>query len=216
MDSNTTFVSKVGLQRFYARIYEVFADINHIHTGLDVDAATVDSRGTVQPDGSTIKITNAGIISVPIVTDNTNGLMSFSDKNRLDGIEDNANNYTHPDSEVLADSYGDTTNQTPTFGETFKTISQTVDEQGHVTSMAEHTITIPTTEATTSTAGLMSATDKIKLETLPDYALLESPSFTGHPTAPTAAKGTNTSQIATTAFVKAAIDSILVFDEVSY
>lgn len=40
-------------------------------------------------------------------------------------------------------------------------------------------------------------------------APLESPALTGTPTAPTAAPGTNTTQIATTAHVKAAIDALL-------
>lgn len=39
------------------------------------------------------------------------------------------------------------------------------------------------------------------------YAPLASPALTGTPTAPTAASGTNTTQIATTAFVKAAVDA---------
>ena len=39
------------------------------------------------------------------------------------------------------------------------------------------------------------------------YAPLASPALTGTPTAPTAASGTNTTQIATTAFVKSAIDT---------
>lgn len=43
--------------------------------------------------------------------------------------------------------------------------------------------------------------------TLDAKAPLTSPNFTGTPTAPTAGAGTNTTQIATTAFVKAAIDS---------
>lgn len=43
--------------------------------------------------------------------------------------------------------------------------------------------------------------------TLDDKAPLASPAFTGTPTAPTAGAGTNTTQIATTAFVKAAIDA---------
>ncbi|AYH49950.1 phage tail protein [Dickeya fangzhongdai] len=38
------------------------------------------------------------------------------------------------------------------------------------------------------------------------YALIVSPAFTGNPTAPTAAAGTNTTQLATTAFVAGAID----------
>lgn len=44
----------------------------------------------------------------------------------------------------------------------------------------------------------------------PDLSLkanLASPNFTGTPTAPTAAAGTNTTQLATTAFVKSAVDS---------
>lgn len=39
----------------------------------------------------------------------------------------------------------------------------------------------------------------------PEYALIESPAFTGVPTAPTAAVGTNTHQIATTEFVQTAV-----------
>ena len=92
-------------------------------------------------------------------------------------------------------------------------------------------------EATTDTAGLMSAADKTKLngiatganKTTVDSSLsststnpvqnkvintalaakapLASPALTGTPTAPTAAAGTNTTQIATTAFVKAAVDT---------
>lgn len=39
------------------------------------------------------------------------------------------------------------------------------------------------------------------------FALLASPTFTGTPAAPTASAGTNTTQIATTAFVKTAVDN---------
>jgi hypothetical protein len=52
------------------------------------------------------------------------------------------------------------------------------------------------------------ATEVISQRTgLAGKAPLASPSFTGTPTAPTAAPGTNTTQIATTAFTKTAIDS---------
>ena len=60
-------------------------------------------------------------------------------------------------------------------------------------------------DATTSFSGLMSAADKTKLDGLTTtYAPLASPALTGTPTAPTAADGTNTTQIATTAFVQSA------------
>lgn len=44
-------------------------------------------------------------------------------------------------------------------------------------------------------------------QSLDAYATKASPAFTGTPTAPTATAGTNTTQIATTAFVKAAVDA---------
>ena len=59
--------------------------------------------------------------------------------------------------------------------------------------------------ATQSQPGFMSGADKQKLDGLNItlYAPLNSPALTGTPTAPTAAQGTNTTQIATTAFVRA-------------
>lgn len=47
------------------------------------------------------------------------------------------------------------------------------------------------------------------MEMIADKAPKESPAFTGTPTAPTAAAGTNTQQIATTAFVAAAIAALV-------
>ena len=92
------------------------------------------------------------------VTTSASGLMSASDKTKLDGIATGANKYTHP------------THTSKTSG--FYKI--TVDSQGHVsaaTAVEKTDITdlgIPaqdTTydEATTTTSGLMSATDKTKI-----------------------------------------------------
>ena len=47
--------------------------------------------------------------------------------------------------------------------------------------------------------------DKLGGSAAADYAKLASPAFTGTPTAPTAADGTDTTQLATTAFVKRAV-----------
>jgi hypothetical protein len=49
---------------------------------------------------------------------------------------------------------------------------------------------------------------EITVDTIPNKAGLASPAFTGTPTAPTASSGTNTTQIATTAFVDAAVPDI--------
>ena len=73
--------------------------------------------------------------------------------------------------------------------------------------------------ATTSLAGAMTATDKTKLDAitgtntgdqdLSGYAPLSSPALTGTPTVPTASPGSSTTQAANTAFVAAAIASLV-------
>lgn len=65
---------------------------------------------------------------------------------------------------TTATSGGDTDAQAPGFGETFKVTSATVDEYGHTTAFADHTVTIPSSVATKDADGLMSSTDKIKLD----------------------------------------------------
>lgn len=61
------------------------------------------------------------------------------------------------------------------------------------------------------TDGKLYSDNKVVLtehQSLSSYAPLASPALTGTPTAPTAVAGTNTTQIATTAFVKAAVDAM--------
>lgn len=92
------------------------------------------------------------------------GLMSSADKTKLDNIEAEANKYVHPSQ--TARTGKPTANQTPTFGDSV-TVSQVInDNQGHVTGMTDRTITIPSTTASTTAAGLMSATDKSKLDSI--------------------------------------------------
>ena len=136
-------------------------------------------------------ITSAGEHNVVIpntaVSDTESGLMTAEQKLKLDGIEENATanegtitgistsaplsgsgnsgsvTITHQNSGVTADTYGDSTNQTPGFGGTFKVNSETVNATGHVTAASSHTVTIPDTVATEDNSGLMSAEDKAKL-----------------------------------------------------
>lgn len=113
--------------------------------------------------------------------------LSKADRTKLDGIASGATKveasdtngkikingtdttvYTHPTSGANT-SKGDTTAQTPGFGDTFKVLSATVDSQGHTTALADHTVTIPATLADGSDPnaggrnGLMSREDKAKL-----------------------------------------------------
>lgn len=85
---------------------------------------------------------------------------------------------------------------------------------GTVTSVSAGTgLSIGGTASTTPTVNIASG---YKLPTTTEWnakAPLASPALTGTPTAPTAAAGTNTTQIATTAFVKNAVDSALTSSE---
>ena len=94
-----------------------------------------------------------------VATQSTNGLMSAADKTKLDGIAENANNYTHPGYTAQASGL----------------YKVTVDGTGHVSAVAavaKSDITalgIPESDttysaATTSSEGLMSAADKTKLD----------------------------------------------------
>lgn len=71
---------------------------------------------------------------------------------------------------ATAGSKGDTTNQTPSWGDTFKVTSETIDTYGRTTALAEHTVTIPSATADSRTAGLMSPTQVSHLQTLWDDA----------------------------------------------
>lgn len=54
----------------------------------------------------------------------------------------------HALSSATASSYGDSSAQTPGYGETFKVPYITIDEAGHITAISEHNVTIPATDNT--------------------------------------------------------------------
>lgn len=90
------------------------------------------------------------------------GLMSPEDKIKLNNIADNANAYVHPTYTALTGE--PTTNATPGFGGSFNVSQVVSDSTGHVKSLTSRTVTIPSTVATESTNGLMSAEMVTKLK----------------------------------------------------
>ena len=134
---------------------------------------TVDNTGHVSAVAAVTKsdITGLGIpaqdTTYNVASTSANGLMSSTDKQKLDGIANNANNYTHPSfTQRAAGLY-----------------KVTVNNQGHVTNAVAVTksditaLGIPGQDtnttynaATTSTAGLMSAADKTKLDGIANNA----------------------------------------------
>lgn len=72
---------------------------------------------------------------------------------------------THDNSGVSAGAYGATENKTADWGETVTVGARmSVNATGHVTSAQGRTITLPSNTATHDTKGLMSASDKVKLD----------------------------------------------------
>lgn len=95
-------------------------------------------------------------------TQTASGLMSPDDKIKLDSVATGANAYTHPT--YTARTGVPTANQTPAFGETFIVSQPVSDGTGHITAINSRTITIPSAVATASANGLMSKSDKSKLD----------------------------------------------------
>lgn len=108
---------------------------------------TVDATGHVSGVAAVAKsdITALGIpaqdTTYAAATTSASGLMSASDKSKLDGITAGANKYTHP--AYTARTGVPTANANLSFGGTF-TVSQPVsDATGHVTAINSRTYTMP-------------------------------------------------------------------------
>ena len=90
-------------------------------------------------------------------TQSKDGLMSATDKTKLDGIAENANNYVHPTTPG--------NKHIPSGGSTGQVLKWSAD--GTAVWGTDNDTTY--TDATTSKAGLMSATDKTKLDSLQNF-----------------------------------------------
>ena len=139
---------------------------------------TVDGTGHVSAATAVVQsdITGLGIATDDVMTgasssvDGAKGLVpapSKGDQNkflRADGawVVPTDTKYTHP-TYTAVDGKPDA-DTTPGFGGTFTVTDITTNTLGHVTAGTSRTITIPNTAATTGAAGLMSATDKTKLD----------------------------------------------------
>lgn len=113
--------------------------------------------------------------SIGTATSAKDGLMSYTDKTKLDNIAIGANNYIHPDSGITAGKY----------------LITTIDKYGHAIS-GENPSHVDIT---------VTNSDQLGGKTADSYASLTSPIFIGNPTAPTKDKTDLTDSIATTRFV---------------
>ena len=133
--------------------------LSGIATGAEVNqnafSNIVVGSTTVAADSKTDTLTFVAGTNVTLTPDATNDKITIASKDTV---------YTHPS--YTARTGVPTANQTPAFGGTFNVSQPVSDATGHITAINSRTITIPKTEATTSKAGLMSASDKSKLDGL--------------------------------------------------
>lgn len=119
----------------------------------ELPIASASNLGGVKV-GTGLSINVEGALSadtIPEATTTTAGLMSSSDKSKLDGVETNANNYVLP-------TASDTTLGGVKVGSGLSINDDILSAD-------------PIPDATTSASGLMSATDKTKLDGLSPYTL---------------------------------------------
>lgn len=151
-----------------ARIQQIpadqFLDLNKTEFVNPFTWSSVLYPGSIDPnlDGKPVLVL--------ALTDGTNTTYSFLNMEDLidvyagdSPIVVTGNTISHANSGVTSGAYGDTTNQTPSWGDTFKAVSQTVDAKGHTTVAGEHTVKIPNSKASATEDGLMSKEDKIQI-----------------------------------------------------
>lgn len=113
---------------------------------------------TIAADSKTDTLTIAAGDNITLTPDATNDKITIAATDTV---------YTHPS--YTARKGVPTKNAAPAFGETFKVSQPVSDATGHITAINSRTITIPSSTATTSKAGLMSASDKATLSAMNDY-----------------------------------------------
>lgn len=111
-----------------------------------VSVANSGANTTTSPTGSADTLTAANRVDtvsmdtgnrwITLVADATNKKMSIA----------------HAVAGNASTSKGDTANQTPNFGSTFKVLSAGIDQTGHVSSLEEHTVKIPKPSLTDTVA----------------------------------------------------------------
>lgn len=127
-------------------------------TTVTIPVASTSASGVVQLSASTNGTSTSKAATESAVKDALDAAKSYADAKAASVA------YTHPS--YTARTGKPTANASPTWGGTFTVSQIKSDSTGHVTDAVDHTITIPSAVATTTAAGLMSASDKTALDSL--------------------------------------------------
>lgn len=185
MANNYQYLDSNGLTTLWGIIKNRFGQIDGIFLGGSGATAGISNKMATIQTFNPNNLTVPGLVPVPSTP--TSQVFLRGDGNWATPVGSTyaAGTYltlsgttiNHDNSGVTAGSKGDTSAKTPGFGGTFKALSGTVDAQGHLTAFAEHNVTIPSATATTNANGLMSSTDKIKLDSVASSAEVNQNAF---------------------------------------
>lgn len=126
--------------------------------GGAVDSITIGGGSTTYTPDANGNVDLPAYPSYSNATTTKSGLMSSTDKSKLNGIDSSANYYVHP-SDGDAGYYGPSSNASPGVGDSFSVPYLHVNSKGHVDVAYTRTITLPS-NASTSSSGFMSYSDK--------------------------------------------------------
>lgn len=182
--SATLNVNSKGAKSIYYKGAAITANI--IQAG---DTATFMYDGTRYHLLAVDRVNKAAITGVAWTSGSHDIVVTFAD-GTTSNITIHPTNTAYPESGAGAAT--PTGDQTPSFGATFDVPQVVTDNFGHVTKQNTRKVTIPSATATQSAAGLMSAEDKKKLDTMAAAAMKQ---YTRTNPALTATNGVCTWQI---------------------
>lgn len=154
-------------------------------------------------------------VTIPVASASASGAMSNADKAKLDGIAVGADKTT-VDTALSATSENPVQNKAVYSALSGKAASSHTHPAAQVTGLAASRALMSdgdghpaASEVTSTELGYLDGVTSPLQPQINAKAALASPTFTGAPKAPTAAAGTSTTQLATTAFVTAAVSTAL-------
>lgn len=145
-------------------------NVSGLQSALDAKSGTNHTHGNINNNG-TLQTTDISIANGDklIVTDSSNSGKVARSSVAFDGSTDTQcltkkgtfksfNYYTHPSAAGNTGSYGNSSNLTPAFGDTFNVPYITINSDGHVTAAANKTVKIPTLSTKTGSISFSKTT----------------------------------------------------------
>ena len=143
--------------------------------GIQLDwGSNFDVVDTLETENGHVTVIGKERYKLPsnVATSIANGLMSKEDKDKLEGIEAGANKYVHPEYETAEEVLDNPVSLS--WGSTFDVVDALMADNGHIVEIGKGRYKLPSSKATSNKDGLMSSTDKVKLDSFGDattYAL---------------------------------------------